>query len=376
MNNQEFIKTIAGYVQKYAPQYEIKVNSPIIAQAVLESGWGRSSLASKYHNYFGLKCGSSWKGKSVNLTTKEEYTKGTYTTIKDNFRVYDSMEEGIKGYFEFIQISRYKNLKGITDPKKYLETIKADGYATASTYVSSLMKLIDDYDLTQYDEKEVKPMSYSRSKIVNQAKSWIGCKESDGSHKKIIDLYNKNTSGYNMTYKDAWCACFASAVAIACGYTKIIPTSVNCGDLITKFKAMGCWIESDSYTPKAGDYIFYDWDDNGKGDNKGTPDHVGIVEKVSGKTITVIEGNYSDSVKRRKIQVNGRYIRGFGVPRYSEKTASTTTTKKKTVTELAKEVLAGKWGNGSDRKKRLTSAGYDYNAVQKKVNELLSVANK
>ena len=120
-----FIKEIAKYVQKYAPQYEIKVCSPIIAQAILESGWGKSSLAAKYHNYFGLKAGTLWKGKTVNMRTGEEYTPGVHTTISAYFRVYDSMEEGIKGYFEFIQLARYSNLKGIRDPKKYLETIKA-----------------------------------------------------------------------------------------------------------------------------------------------------------------------------------------------------------------------------------------------------------
>lgn len=145
MTNQEFIEQVAKFVQKYAAQYGIKVHSPIIAQAILESGWGNSKLAARYHNYFGLKCGTKWTGKSVNMTTQEEYTVGTLTTIKDNFRVYDSMEEGIKGYFEFIQLARYQNLKGITNPKKYLETIKADGYATSFTYVTNNMKLIEVY---------------------------------------------------------------------------------------------------------------------------------------------------------------------------------------------------------------------------------------
>lgn len=105
---QRFIEDIAKHVQKYAKAYGILVHSSIIAQAILESGWGESKLASKYHNYFGMKCGTTWKGKSVNMETKEEYTPGTLTTIKDNFRVYDSMEEGVKGYFEFIQKPRYK----------------------------------------------------------------------------------------------------------------------------------------------------------------------------------------------------------------------------------------------------------------------------
>lgn len=151
---KEFIEEIAPIIQKYAKKYGYKVCSPIIAQACLESAYGTSSLAYKYHNYFGLKCGSYWRGKSVNLHTKEEYTAGTLTTIRDNFRVYDSMDAGVKGYFEFISTTRYKNLKTATTPKQYLELIKADGYATSSTYVNNNMSLVSKYNLTKYDKEE------------------------------------------------------------------------------------------------------------------------------------------------------------------------------------------------------------------------------
>lgn len=151
MTNSEFIEQIATYVKKYAYIYGIEVHSPIIAQAILESGWGRSSLASKYHNYFGLKCGSAWKGDSVNMATKEEYKVGKLTNIRDNFRVYDSMEAGVKGYFEFINISRYANLKGVKSPEEYVKRIKADGYATSSKYVDNIMRVIRDNNLTRFD---------------------------------------------------------------------------------------------------------------------------------------------------------------------------------------------------------------------------------
>lgn len=154
MTNNEFIKKIADCVDKYAYLYGIEVHSPIIAQAILESGWGKSGLASKYHNYFGLKCGSSWKGKSVNMATKEEYKVGTLTNIRDNFRVYDSMEAGVKGYFEFINTKRYANLKGVTSPEEYVKRIKADGYATSSTYVDNIMRVIRDNKLTRFDRKK------------------------------------------------------------------------------------------------------------------------------------------------------------------------------------------------------------------------------
>lgn len=164
-------------------------------------------------------------------------------------------------------------------------------------------------------------MSCTRSEIVKQAQAWVGLKESDGSHKKIIDIYNTISPlprGYKLNYKDAWCAGTISALAVVCKATDIIPQECSCTRMIEKAKAMGIWVENDAYKPTAGDIMMYDWDDSGKGDNVSGPDHVGIVEKISGNTITVIEGNYSNAVKRRTIQVNGRYIRGYIVPKYDE----------------------------------------------------------
>ena len=151
MDKEAFIQKVAEKVSKYAPLYGISVHSPIIAQAIIESGWGKSGLASKYHNYFGLKCGSSWKGKSVNMTTKEEYKVGTMTNIRDNFRVFDDFDDGIRGYFEFINTSRYANLKGVKSPEEYVRRLKADGYATSSKYVDNVMRVIRDNKLTRFD---------------------------------------------------------------------------------------------------------------------------------------------------------------------------------------------------------------------------------
>lgn len=171
-------------------------------------------------------------------------------------------------------------------------------------------------------------MSRLRSKIVDQAKSWIGRKEADGGHKEIIDVYNSHTPlarSYKVKYTDEWCATFVSACAIKCGYTDIIPTECGCQKMIELFKKLGRWVENDAYVPAAGDVIFYDWQDSGAGDNVGHSDHVGIVEKVSGNSIVIIEGNYSTSVKRRTIMVNAKNIRGYGIPKYDaeNKTEST-----------------------------------------------------
>ena len=123
-----FIQTIAPLVQKYCKQYGYKVASPIIAQACCESAYGTSWISkAPYYNLFGMKCGKAWTGRSVSARTKEEYTVGTLTSIVDNFRAYDTLEEGVEGYFKFIGWSRYANLKTATTPQQYLEFINVVG---------------------------------------------------------------------------------------------------------------------------------------------------------------------------------------------------------------------------------------------------------
>lgn len=217
-------------------------------------------------------------------------------------------------------------------------------------------------------------MGKTAADLIVQARAWIGCKESDGSHKKIIDIYNSHrplARGYKVKYTDAWCATFVSACAIKTGMTDIIPTECGCGEMIRLFQKLGEWDENDARVPKPGDIIFYDWQDSGYGNNTSNPDHVGIVEKVSGNTITVIEGNKNNAVGRRNIRVNGRYIRGYGVPKYDTISTASTSGSGIAVEQAAKNVLAGKYGNGDARKKAIAALGLDYATVQKRVNEIL-----
>lgn len=237
------------------------------------------------------------------------------------------------------------------------------------------MNMLYDTDMLSNSDnaKENTTMKYDRMKVVEQARSWLGCNEADSSHKQIIDIYNTQNPlprGYRVQYTDAWCATFVSAIAIKLKYTRIIPTECSCDFMIRAFQSIGCWVEDDSYVPAAGDVIFYDWQDDGVGDNTGSSDHVGVVESCNGKTITVIEGNKNDAVERRAIAVNGRYIRGFGVPRYD--TYSNSSTNKKSIAEIANDVIKGAYGNGDTRRKKLESLGYNYAEVQNEVNRLLN----
>lgn len=159
-------------------------------------------------------------------------------------------------------------------------------------------------------EKEI------RAEVVATAKEYIGAIQGSKLHKKIVDIFNTvMPDGVKLLYISYWCAGFASGVEIQTlgkkKAKKICPLSYNCNTIIKKAKKMGIFIEDDAYKPKKADWILYDWQDNGKGDNKGSADHVGIVEKVKDGVITVIEGNKSKKCARRNIIVDGKFIRGF-----------------------------------------------------------------
>lgn len=221
-------------------------------------------------------------------------------------------------------------------------------------------------------------MSATANEVLNVLRGWIGYSEANGKFKEIIDKYNSHkplARGYKLKYTDEWCDGTISAAAIVANAVDIIGTEVGCEKHIEIFKKKGIWIEDGSVKPQPGDIILFNWDDSTQG-NDGFADHIGMVEQQYGNTIVCIEGNMNGAVGRRTINVGWGYIRGFARPKYDAVSTSTTTTtttvKKKTVDQIAKEVIQGAWGSGAIRKNALIKAGYDYAAVQKKVNELLA----
>lgn len=162
-------------------------------------------------------------------------------------------------------------------------------------------------------------MACTVEQYLNVARSWLGAKESDGSHMRIINIYNSNLPlprGYRMTSRDAWCACFVTVCAIQANAVDIIGKEIGVErHIVDVWKPMGIWIEDGRITPRAGDIVCYNYDDRTQ-PNDGWADHVGIVERVAGNVVHTIEGNVSDSVARRQFTIGHGQIRGFARPRY------------------------------------------------------------
>lgn len=164
-----------------------------------------------------------------------------------------------------------------------------------------------------------------RQSVVNVMRGWLGYSEKNGKFRSIIDLYNTQRPlprGYAVQYTDEWCAATVTAAGIQAGLHDIILGECSCSRMIALYQAVGRWMENDAYRPQPGDIIMYDWDDTGAGENKGAPEHVGIVAEVNGNTLTIIEGNKGQAVATRTMTVNGRYIRGYCLPDYASKAES------------------------------------------------------
>ena len=238
-------------------------------------------------------------------------------------------------------------------------------------------------------EKEESTMGCTASKVIAVAAAEIGYKEKASNSQlddKTANAGNKNYTKYARDFDQkypqwyngkkngfAWCDmfvdwCFLTAFGYAKALKLLCQPEKSCGAGCTfsagYYKQKGQFYTSD---PKPGDQIFF-------GTSISDCSHTGIVEKVDGSKVYTIEGNTSDQVARRSYALTSSKIVGYGRPKYDAET-TTTPAPAKTVEELAKEVLDGKWGNGEDRKKALTAAGYDYTAVQNKVNELVAGGN-
>ena len=317
---------------------------------------------------YGLAQWTYWSRKQNLL----DYAHKVRKSIGDEDMQVDFLINEIKGYKT--TWDALVNAKSIKDASDAVLT----QYERPADQSDAVKNKRAEYGKNIYDDimKGEQNMGYSRQKVVDLVKSWDGKNEADGSYKSIINIYNSKEPfprSTKMLYGWAWCACTWSALAKALGYTAIMPVEISCYYIIEQAKKMGCWQENDAYVPSPGDAVLYDWQDNGAGDNKGNPDHIGTIIEVykDAGYMVVEEGNYSNSVKKRTLSINGKYIRGFIVPKYTDNTLSAPSKdiSGKSIDTLAHEVIAGKYGSGDARKKAL---GDKYQKVQTRVNEILN----
>lgn len=163
-DQEKFIATVGPLAKADMAKSGI-LASVTLAQAILESGWGKSELALNAKNLFGMKCslsgntwaGSTWDGKSAYNISTGEYYSGTYATVRRDFRRYNSWAESVADHSAYLLGAmngsklRYNGLKGQKDYRKAAQIIKDGGYATSPTYTTNLCTLIEKYNLTLYD---------------------------------------------------------------------------------------------------------------------------------------------------------------------------------------------------------------------------------
>ncbi len=150
LSQQEFIDSIKdGAIESYKKYHVLP--SLTIAQAILESGWGKSAIG---NNLFGIKAGSNWTGKTQTVRTSE-YGSGGYYHINATFRDYDSIDDSIEDHAKLLTNSRYDSVRAATNYKTACQEVQKDGYATSPTYANSLIKLIEQYNLDQWDNISV-----------------------------------------------------------------------------------------------------------------------------------------------------------------------------------------------------------------------------
>ena len=147
-HSQQFIQSVAQGAIDGWNQYRV-LPSVTVAQAILESGWGRSSLSTSAHNLFGIK--GSYNGHSVVMRTREVYG-GRSVYVNANFRAYANNSESVTDHGRFLNVnSRYRNLLGDTNYVSVANKLRQDGYATDPSYANALINLIRTYNLTQLD---------------------------------------------------------------------------------------------------------------------------------------------------------------------------------------------------------------------------------
>lgn len=151
MKQKEFIAELYPLIKKYGTQYNVLCFPAVMAQAIIESSWGKSTLAAKYNNFFGMKAGKSWGGKTAELSTND-YVGGKLVKRKQTFRAYDTVEGGICGYFEFLEYKRYKPLHGSVNLQNFARLLVECGYTNYPPYENAVITTAQKYVLPYVED--------------------------------------------------------------------------------------------------------------------------------------------------------------------------------------------------------------------------------
>lgn len=419
MEKKQFIEKV-GKIAAISMDKTGILASMTIAQAILESGWGTSRLTTKGNALFGIKAGANWKGRVYNAKTKECYDGKNFVDITAAFRAYNSWEESIEDHARLLSTaSRYKALIGEKDYKKACTEIKKAGYATDPGYSQKLINLIEEHELTYFDNKNGAVDNKNQGN--DNKTTQIG-----GGKMKVSTFIEKlNNIATNYKTKYAW-GCFGCPLteAIVNSNAKQYPNQYSLAkrnELITAGKsgAFGfdcvnlikgiAWgwngdktktwgganyatngvpdITADQMISKCSE-VSTNFSNIVPGEAVWLPGHIGVY--VGGGVVIEATPKWENGVQKSAIENIGKvaglpsrrwskhgklpFIVYDGVKVDTEQNQKEDNKPKnsKSITEVAKEVLDGKWGNGAERKERLTKAGYNYNTVQAEVNKLSS----
>lgn len=366
--------------------------SYLIVKLHYEGIWGTSAVARQDNNLSGM----TYPNTSMDALTRPsgvQVTRGGKRPANEggNYIHYSSLDDFFK---DWLYLIRRGGIYQIADSATFNEAVKGMFRYGGAKYDYATMNLADSQSKQRYEaylrgmkarrqainqanngaldrlDKGVKTMAVTANAVIQEAKKWLGSNKWSTKHKQIIDGYNAVRPlprGYAVQYSDDWCDTFVSFVAVKAGAKDLIGRECGVERHKDIFKEKGIWLGL--VRPRVGDVIIFNW----SGNRQGWGNHIGYVASVSGDRVTTIEGNTTvngqSTVAYRTYAWNSVYIQGYARPKYAEGGQVPKVELGGDIEQLARDGIAGKLGNGEDRKRLL---GDKYEAVQAKINELLS----
>lgn len=386
---------LSDEIEKMLIKEAERLNVPpsyLIVKLHFEGIWGTSAVARQDNNLSGM----TYPNTSMDALTRPsgvQVTRGGKRPANEggNYIHYSSLDDFFK---DWLYLIRRGGIYQIADSPTFDQAVKGMFRYGGAKYDYATMNLPDSQSKQRYEaylkgmkarrlainqannsaldrlDKGVKTMAVTANAVIEEAKRWIGSVKWGANHKKIIDGYNAVRPlprGYAVQYSDDWCDTFISFVAVKVGAKDLIGRECGVERHKDIFKQLGIW--KGLVRPRVGDVIIFNW----SGNRGGWGNHIGYVASVAGDRITTIEGNTTvngqSTVAYRTYAWNSVYIQGYARPRYAEGSQAPKVELSGDIEQLARDGIAGKLGNGEDRKRLL---GDKYEAVQAKINELLS----